>query len=45
MDEAERQAALALLKAADLIDRILADFAACGLVGEETNKLWATWRR
>jgi DNA primase len=39
MDEAEREAALALLKAPDLIDRILADFAACGLVGEETNKL------
>lgn len=39
MDEAEAQAALALLKAPDFIDRILADFAACGLVGEETNKL------
>jgi DNA primase catalytic core len=39
MDEAEQQAALALLKSPDLIDRILADFAACGLVGEETNKL------
>jgi DNA primase len=39
MDEAEQQAALALLKAPDLIDRILTDFAACGLVGEETNKL------
>ena len=39
MDEAEAQAALALLKAPDLIERILADYAACGLVGEETNKL------
>jgi DNA primase catalytic core len=39
MDEAEAQAALALLKSVDLIDRILADFAVCGLVGEETNKL------
>ena len=39
MDEAEHQAALALLKAPDLIERILADYAACGLVGEETNKL------
>ena len=39
MDEAERQAAMALLKAPDLIERILADYAACGLVGEETNKL------
>jgi DNA primase len=34
-----RQAALALLKSSNLIERILADFAACGLVGEETNKL------
>jgi hypothetical protein len=39
MDEAEQAAALALLKAPDLIERILADFASCGLVGEETNKL------
>jgi DNA primase catalytic core len=39
MEEAEHQAALALLKSPDLTARILADFAACGLVGEETNKL------
>jgi len=39
MAEAEREAALALLKSPDLIARLLADFAACGLVGEETNKL------
>ena len=39
MEEAERDAALALLKAPDLIARILADFASCGLVGEEINKL------
>ncbi len=39
MDEADQHAALALLKAPDLIERILADYAACGLVGEETNKL------
>jgi DNA primase len=39
MDEAAQQAALALLKTPDLTARILADFAACGLVGEETNKL------
>jgi len=39
MEEAEQQAALALLKSPDLTARILADFAACGLVGEETNKL------
>ncbi|MBI5437967.1 MAG: toprim domain-containing protein [Nitrosomonadales bacterium] len=39
MSDAERQAALSLLKSPDLTARILADFAACGLVGEETNKL------
>jgi DNA primase catalytic core len=39
MNEAERQAALELLKAPDLLARILADFDACGLVGEATNKL------
>jgi DNA primase catalytic core len=35
-DEAE---ALALLKVPDLLARIVADFDACGLVGEATNKL------
>lgn len=35
----EREAALALLRDPKLIDRLLADFAVCGLVGEETNKL------
>jgi DNA primase len=39
MDEAEREASLALLRSPDLMARILADFAACGVVGEETNKL------
>jgi len=39
MDEQDRAAALNLLKSPELIERILADFAACGLVGEETNKL------
>jgi DNA primase catalytic core len=39
MNEAEREAALALLQSPGLPARILADFAACGLVGEETNKL------
>ena len=39
MPEAERAAALELLKSPDLIARILADFAVCGLVGEDTNKL------
>ena len=35
----EREAALALLRDPKLLDRILADFTACGVVGEETNKL------
>jgi DNA primase len=35
----EREAALGLLRSPDLLGRILADFAACGVVGEETNKL------
>ena len=39
MADADRDAALALLKAPNLIERVLADFAAVGLVGEETNKL------
>lgn len=37
-DEAE---ALALLRAPDLVDRILAHFDACGIVGEATNKITA----
>jgi DNA primase catalytic core len=41
MSEAERAEALVLLKAPDLLARILADFDACGLVGEATNKLVA----
>jgi DNA primase catalytic core len=39
MDEREREAALALLKAPDLLERVLNDFDACGLIGERTNKL------
>ncbi|MGH8431081.1 MAG: toprim domain-containing protein, partial [Solimonas sp.] len=35
----DQAAALALLKSPDLLDRILSDFAACGVVGETTNKL------
>lgn len=35
----EREAALGLLRDPKLIDRILSDLAACGLVGEATNKL------
>jgi hypothetical protein len=39
MSAEERAAALALLRDPKLLERILADFAACGVVGEETNKL------
>lgn len=39
MSEDERAAALALLRDPRLMDRILEDFASCGVVGEETNKL------
>jgi hypothetical protein len=39
MTEAERNEALALLRDPKLLDRILADFDACGVVGEDTNKL------
>lgn len=39
LSEAEEAEALALLRDPNLLDRILADFAACGVVGEETNKL------
>ena len=39
MSEAEQAAALALLKSPDLLDRILMDFEACGLIGERVNKL------
>ncbi len=35
----EAAAALAWLQSPDLLDRILADFTACGVVGEEINKL------
>jgi DNA primase catalytic core len=39
IDDAERDAALALLKRPDLIERIAADFSRCGIVGETTNAL------
>jgi len=39
LPEAERQAALELLKSPELLNRILADFNTCGVVGENTNKL------
>jgi hypothetical protein len=41
LSDKERKEALSLLESPDLIDRLLADFQACGLVGEETNKLVA----
>jgi hypothetical protein len=39
MSAADEAEALALLKAPNLLARIVADFDACGLVGEATNKL------
>lgn len=39
MTEDELAQALALLRDPELMDRILADFTACGIVGERTNKL------
>jgi DNA primase catalytic core len=39
IDETARREALALLESPDLLSRILADFEACGIVGEATNKL------
>jgi DNA primase catalytic core len=37
--EGERETALALLRDPQLLDRILADYERCGIVGESTNKL------
>ena len=37
--EAEREAALALLKSPDLLARIAGDFGRCGIVGERSNAL------
>ena len=39
LSEQGREEALALLTAPDLLERIVADFERCGLVGEETNRL------
>ncbi|MCL2659586.1 MAG: CHC2 zinc finger domain-containing protein [Acidobacteriaceae bacterium] len=39
MAEEERTAALELLRDPRLLERIVEDFARCGVVGEETNKL------
>ena len=37
--EDEREAAMELLRDPNLLERIVADFERCGVVGEETNKL------
>jgi len=39
--ESDRAAALELLRAPNLVERILADLEVCGIVGEKTNKLVA----
>ena len=39
MDPVQKKAALDLLQDPNLLSRILSDFAACGMVGEETGKL------
>lgn len=39
MSDAEKTAALDLLKSSGLLNRIIADFSAIGVVGEATNKL------
>ncbi len=39
LTDEERAEALALLRDPRLLERIVADFALCGVVGEETNKL------
>ena len=39
MTDDERAAAMELLRDPRLLDRIVEDFARCGVVGEETNKL------
>lgn len=41
LTELEQKEALELLTSPDLLKRILVDFDACGVVGEETNKLVA----
>jgi DNA primase catalytic core len=41
IDAVAQDAAVAYLRSPNLLDRILADFEACGLVGEATNKLVA----
>ena len=40
LSDSDKQAALELLVSKNLVDRILKDFERCGVVGEETNKLF-----
>ena len=39
MTETEREEAMALLRDPHLLERVVADFEVCGVVGEETNKV------
>jgi hypothetical protein len=39
MSAEDKRAALDLLNTPDLLARVVSDFDACGVVGEETNKL------
>ena len=39
ISEPDKKKALELLRSKDLVDKILADFDACGVVGEQNNKL------
>jgi len=41
LSDKEKAEAVALLQSPDLIERLLADYQQCGLVGEDTNKLIA----
>ena len=41
MSDAERQAALDFLQAPNLLERLISDFAQCGIVGETSNLLTA----
>jgi len=40
LSDKDKQAALELLKSPNLVERIVSDFDACGMVGEQTNKLF-----
>ena len=45
LTDAEQKEALELPTSPDLLQRILVDFDACGVVGEETNCWWRIWPR